>query len=152
MIFLNESFLAPCISMWHLCCKCQDETVVRRYYINKTVFIWNICILYQTVQFASSMWPQCFLWDLCLKWEVSFEPLGSWVVGCVIIQRQALSGPHYDAAALPMDLPGAKVMVLSQSIQSHDLTYLPNGIWLLRCDWICHTFVHLIVCACFGSW
>lgn len=61
--------------------------------------------------------------------------------GVMLSSRDRLyPGPHYDAAVFPMDLPGAKVMVLSQSIQSHDLTYLPNGMWLLRCDSICHIF------------
>lgn len=36
-------------------------------------------------------------------------------------------GPHY-AATLPIDLPGAKVMGASQSIQRHDLSYSPMSI------------------------
>lgn len=110
-------------------------------------------IVYQTVQFTFSLWPQCFLWDICLKWEVSLQPPGSGRPGVVLSSSDRLySGPHYDAAALPMDLPGAKVTVLSQSIQSHDLAYYPNGFWLLRCNMICHAFIHLIVCACIGTW
>lgn len=57
---------------------------------------------------------------------------------CVIIQSLARCGPHYDAAALPMDQPGPEVTVLSQSIQSHDLSCSLKGFWLRGChmNWL----------------
>lgn len=71
------------------------------------------------------MWDLSFSCGIFIWNEICLPSLQCWTEQdlCYHPETGSVLDPHYDAAALPMDLPGVKVMILFPLIQSHDLSY-----------------------------